>query len=75
MVNGNFGHGRVRVNAYGPDELRVGDKVVPDARGRTGRGHQPGTIVKIRGDKAYVEWEPDGRQEKVPLRELVRFGA
>jgi hypothetical protein len=85
MVNGNYGHGRVRVGVHpgrpdlplapNPDAaaLEVGNVVLPnfvDLRARA--QHVPGVILRLMGDRAFVRWAPGDRQDWLPVLYLVK---
>lgn len=85
MVNGNYGHGRVRVRvcpdgptlplATNPDAaaLVIGNEVVPNFEDPHARDqHAPGVIVRIQGGEALVRWAPGDRQDWLQLRHLVK---
>jgi hypothetical protein len=85
MVNGNHGHGRVRVQVRpgGPElplapnldaaALEVGHEVLPnfvDPRARA--QHVPGVILRLMDDQALVRWAPGDRQDWLPVLYLVK---
>jgi hypothetical protein len=85
MVNGNYGHGRVRVQVYpggpalplvpNPDAaaLEVGNEVVPNFEDPRARArHVPGVILRLVGGEAFVRWAPGDRQQWLPVQGLVK---
>jgi hypothetical protein len=85
LVNDNFGHGRIRVDAQSstpspqivpnPDgaALEPGAVVVPHYADPAARiAHVPGLILSIEGDQALVRWAPGDRHGWCPLSELVK---
>jgi hypothetical protein len=81
LVNSNFGPGRVRVSAGGPDPdlvvnpgaaaLSVGDEVVPNYAD-AGRRHPPGVICEIRGGRARMQWASGGGPPWFEVRYLIK---
>jgi hypothetical protein len=85
VVNDNFGHGRIRVDAQSPTPppqiapnpeaaaLELGAVVVPHYADPAARiAHVPGLILSIEDDRALVRWAPGDRQGWYPLSELVK---